>query len=101
MTKTNKEQKKYEINIYEQDSDKNYQLCYGWDKITDITDLWTCIGWYINLSHDIVSINYLEFYSEVFDTIDSYIKRVIDKQNGNVLRANNNKIIFKIEEVKR
>lgn len=92
---------KYEINIYEQDGDKNYQLCYGWDKITDITDLWTCIGWYMNISSNVVSINYLEYYNEIFDTIDRYIKRVIDNNNGVVLRANNSKIIFKIEEDKR
>lgn len=91
---------KYEINIYERKSDGEYQLCYGWDKIDDITDLWTCIGWYMNLSNEAVNISYLEYYNEALDNIAYYINKVIHN-NGIVARANDDKVLFKIEESKR
>ena len=91
--------KKYEIAIYYIDKKGNYNYCYGWNKFDDITDLWTCIGWYINESCNVVCLNHLEYYNSNFDDIHSYINRI--KENGNVIaRDDKNKIIIKLEERK-
>ena len=76
------------------------EVCYGWGKVNDVSDVWECLGWLCNESGTVIKITYLEYYSNVWDTFETYIKR-IDDNSGVValLEFNNCKFTIELKEV--
>lgn len=69
---------------------------YGWERLNDIYDVWSFIGWLINTFDNTITFTNLQYYNSSLDDFNSWVNKV--RRNNNIVaKFNCGKIQYQIE----